>query len=116
MQKLKHILLRQPNLVHMEQLKKIIEAVLITPYIKDENPISLMIVAKPESGKTSVMKLYKSCSSIEYLTDCTAFGIARDVLPKITAGQVKTIVIGERARARYHCLKAQRQGRISLLS
>jgi len=79
--------------VKTELLRKIVECALISPYIKDEKPISLLIVAKPESGKSSVMKQYRGNNGIVYLTDCTTYGITRDILPKIVSGEVKTIMI-----------------------
>jgi hypothetical protein len=63
------------------------------PYIQDEKPISLLVVAKPESGKTSVLKMYRENRGIVYVTYCTAYGLTRDILPKIVSGEVKTIVI-----------------------
>jgi Cdc6-like AAA superfamily ATPase len=83
------------TLRNISQLKKIIECALISPYIKNEKPLSLLIVAKPESGKTTVMKLYVRNKGIVYLTDCTAYGIQRDLLPKIVAGEVRTIIIAD---------------------
>jgi hypothetical protein len=80
-------------MIGVEFLKKIIECALISPYIKGEKPISLLIVAKPESGKSSVMKQYRENKGIVYLTDCTAYGITRDILPKIVSGETKTIMI-----------------------
>ena len=81
------------TLIKVEPLKKIIECALISPYIKSEKPLSLLIVAKAESGKTSVMKLYRENKSVFYLSDCTAYGITRDVLPKIVSGEVRTLMI-----------------------
>jgi hypothetical protein len=52
-----------------------------------------LIVAKAESGKTSVMKLYRQNKSVVYVSDCTAYGITRDILPKIVSGEVRTIII-----------------------
>lgn len=80
-------------LIEIEPLKKMIECTLISPYIKDEKPISLLIVAKPESGKSSVMKQYRENKGVVYITDCTAFGITRDILPKIVSGDIRTIMI-----------------------
>jgi len=80
-------------LIKIEPLKKIIECVLISPYVKNEKLISLLIVAKPESGKSSVMKQYRNNKGIAYITDCTAYGLTRDILPKIVSGEVKTIMI-----------------------
>jgi len=80
-------------LIRVEPLKKIIECALISPYVKNEKPLSLLIVAKAESGKTSVMKLYRQNKGVVYITDCTAYGISRDILPKIVSGDIKTIMI-----------------------
>jgi len=80
-------------LIRIEPLKKMLECALISPYIKNEKPISLLIVAKPESGKSSLMKQYRENKGIVYLTDCTAYGITRDVLPKIVSEEIKTIMI-----------------------
>ena len=80
-------------LLKIEPLKKMIECALTSPYIKNEKPISLLIVAKAESGKSSVMKQYRENKGVVYLTDCTAYGIKRDILPKIVSGEIKTIMI-----------------------
>lgn len=85
----------QDTLHSISQLKKIIECALITPYIKNEKPLSLLIVAKPESGKTTVMKLYAGNKGIVYVTDCTAYGIQRDLLPKLVSKEIRTIVIAD---------------------
>lgn len=81
------------SMIKMEPLKKMIECVLISPYIKYEKPISLLIVAKAESGKTSLMKAYRENRGVVYMTDCTAYGLTRDILPKIVSGEIKTIMI-----------------------
>lgn len=81
------------SLIHLEPLKKMIECALISPYIKNEKPISLLIVAKAESGKTSAMKLYRQNKGVAYVTDCTAYGITRDLLPKMVSGEIRTLMI-----------------------
>jgi hypothetical protein len=85
----------EDTLHNISQLKKIIECALISSYIKNEKPLSLLIVAKPESGKTTVMKLYKENKGIVYLTDCTAYGIQRDLLPKLVSKEIRTIIIAD---------------------
>jgi len=80
-------------LIKIEPLKTAIECALLSPYMKNEKPISLLIVAKPESGKSSAMKQYRENKGVVYLTDCTAYGITRDILPKIVSGEIKTIMI-----------------------
>ena len=81
------------DLINVEPLKKMVECALISPYIKNEKTLSLLIVAKAESGKTSIMKSYRQKKGVVYVSDCTAYGLTRDILPKIVSGEVKTIVI-----------------------
>jgi len=85
--------IKENTLIHLEPLQKIIECVLISPYVKNEKPLSLLIIAKAESGKTSAMKVYRQNKGIVYVTDCTAYGLTRDILPKMVSGEVKTIMI-----------------------
>jgi len=39
------------------------------------------------------MKMYRENKGVVYISDCTAYGITRDILPKIVSGEVKTIMI-----------------------
>ena len=84
---------KNDHLIDVEPLKKIIECALISPYIKNEKPLSLLIVAKAESGKTSAMKMYRENKGVVYISDCTAYGITTHVLPKMVSGEIKTIMI-----------------------
>jgi len=88
-----HCLKKKGYLINLWPLQKLVECSLISPYIKGEKPFSLLIVAKPESGKTMVMKQYCKNKGVLYLTDCTAFGITRDYLLKIVSGEIRTIMI-----------------------
>ena len=80
-----------------EQLEHIIKLALLTPYIAGERPVSLLIAAKVESGKTELMK--KAALGVEngvvFLNDVTAWGIQNEYLDKIVSGEVKTIVIAD---------------------
>ncbi len=76
-------------------LCKTVEATLLTPYLKNEQPTSLLIIAKPESGKTTIIKRYRYNKGIVYVTDCTAYGITRDILPKFVSGEAKTLMIAD---------------------
>jgi hypothetical protein len=62
-------------------------------YLKDQKPDSLIVIAKPESGKIEVMKRFRTNKNVAYLSDVTAFGIQRDYLSKIEAGEVRHIII-----------------------
>jgi hypothetical protein len=84
-----------PKLVQLDALERTVEATLYSAYVKDEKPLSLLIVAKPESAKTLVLKRYRENKGIVYLTDCTAYGLTRDILPKVTSGEIKHILVAD---------------------
>jgi len=79
--------------VKLEPLEKLIECALISPYIKNEKPISLLICANPESGKTAALKQYSQVKGVFFVSDVTAHGLNLYVLPKIVTGEIKTIMI-----------------------
>jgi hypothetical protein len=83
-----------PRLKDIKPLIDIIRLTLLTAYVKNvPHPNSLIIIAKPESGKTEVMKKFAVCKNVAYLSDVTAFGIQRDLFNKIQAGEVRHILI-----------------------
>jgi len=67
---------------------------LYTAYVKNiPKPNSLLVIAQPESGKTEILKKFIPNKNVAYLSDVTAFGLERDYLPKIEAGEIRHIVI-----------------------
>lgn len=61
-------------MIGTELLRETIETVILTGKIKSLEPVSLLLIAAPESGKTSVV-LQKKCKSIQAFTDVTGKGI-----------------------------------------
>jgi hypothetical protein len=82
------------ELEDLEPLLEMIRLTLLTAYIKGvPKPNSLLIIARPESGKTEALKKFTVNKNAAYLTDVTGFGIQRDWLTKIEAGEVRYIMI-----------------------
>ncbi len=78
----------------LEPLVEMTTLTIYTAYLKNHpKPNSLLIVARPESGKTEVLKKFIPNKNIAYLSDVTAFGIERDYLPKIETGEIRHIII-----------------------
>jgi hypothetical protein len=84
-----------PRIVELDALERTVRAEIFSAYVKDEKPISLLIVAKPESAKTAVLKKCRQNHGIVYLTNCTGYGLTRDILPKIATGEIKHIMIAD---------------------
>jgi hypothetical protein len=78
----------------LDPLVDIVKLTLYTAYVKNiPKPNSLLIIAKPESGKTEVLKKFIPNKNLVYLSDVTAYGIERDYLSKIESGEIRHIII-----------------------
>lgn len=78
----------------LENLAEMIALTLQTAYVKNvEKPNSLLIIAKPESGKTEMMNKFVHNKNVAYLSDATAYGIEQDWLPRIEKGEVRHMLI-----------------------
>jgi hypothetical protein len=78
----------------LDALIDMLRLVIMSAYIRNvPTPVSLLIISRPESGKTEVMKKFKINKNIAYLSDVTAFGIQRDYLDEIERGEVRHIMI-----------------------
>lgn len=78
----------------LEPLLDLIRLTLYTAYITTvPKPNSLLIIARPESGKTEVLKKFIPNKNVVYLSDATAYGIERDYLHKIESGDIRHIII-----------------------
>lgn len=85
--------LKGKKMIAIQNLKEVIELVLYSGYLKNEQPISLLIVANAESGKTEVLSKFQKNDGIAYLSDATAYGILKALLKDLKLGTLKHIVI-----------------------
>lgn len=61
---------------HMDILEETIRSVLLTGHLAQHDPVSLLLIAAPESGKTSLV-LRNGIKSAVYLTDVTGRGVQK---------------------------------------
>jgi len=81
------------KIIGMDYIEKMIELALWSSYIKGEREISVILVAKPASGKTTALMKYANNKGLCVLSDSTAYGIRRDIIPLVRLGKIKHIVI-----------------------
>lgn len=62
-------------------MRELVETVILTGKVKTAEPVSLLLIAAPESGKTSVV-LERPCKAIEPFADITGKGIHQVLLAK----------------------------------
>jgi hypothetical protein len=78
----------------LDALVDMLTLTILTAYVDNvPKPNSLLIIAKPESGKTEIMKKFAINRNIAYLSDVTAFGIQRDYADQIQRGEVRHLMI-----------------------
>lgn len=80
-------------MIKLGELEKLIQATLFTGYIEGEKPVSLLIIADPESGKTELVKKAQRTKGVLYLTDTTAWGIVDKHWDEIESRKIRHIII-----------------------
>lgn len=63
----------------MEILEQLTKYVLFTSHIENEKPVSLLIVANAESGKTVCIDKYNENEGIVYFNDITPWGLTKEI-------------------------------------
>jgi len=82
------------DLLEIDPIIDIIKLVLQTGYIKNtEYPVNLLIVAKPESAKTSTMDCFPQTKGMYYTNNITQAVIVSKILPMIENDHLKHILI-----------------------
>lgn len=67
--------MKETELVGTKPIQDLIELALYTLYIVKERIVSVMIVAFPESGKTELVKKYRSNNGVYPMRRSSAYGI-----------------------------------------
>jgi len=89
------------HLINTDDLEYVIELALYSRYLKNADPLSLIISSKVGAGKTEIIKLYRNCRRVLFLSEATAYGIKSKYLDDIASGKVRHIVIGDLTRHSY---------------
>jgi len=80
-------------MIKEKDLLELLKLAIASGYLKEEQPLSLLILARVESGKTELLKKVKGNQGVLYLTDATPYGIARHYVKDIADGGVRHIII-----------------------
>jgi hypothetical protein len=75
----------EARLMGMALVRELIESIILSGRVKGARPVSLLLIADPETGKTSIV-LERQCEALIALTDTTGKGIhwACKLNPKMT--------------------------------
>jgi len=89
-------------MIKTEKIDRLIELALISGYVKDnEAPLSLMLIANPESGKTRMIQKYFCKQTIE-TSDISAKMIVDKIIPELEKDQLHHIIIPDFIKVMAH--------------
>lgn len=80
-------------MVKLEPIFELIKLALLSGYLKGERPLSLLLSAPVEAGKTESIRLFRQNSGILYIADFTPTGFVRAYSREIKSGAIKHILV-----------------------
>lgn len=80
-------------MIATSELEYLVKTTLYSSCLKNERPVSLLISAKVESGKTELVTKFRDNHGILFMSDLTAWGIQKHYLKRLTSGDIKYIII-----------------------
>ena len=81
------------GLIALSPIEDIVTLTLYSAYLANERPLSLLIISRIEAGKTELLSQFQRNQGVHYLTDCTAFGIAKTLLRDIIEQRIRHLII-----------------------
>jgi hypothetical protein len=84
---------KEGEMIGVDNILKLLELVVLTGHIEGEQPVSTLVTAPVEAGKTELVLQFAQNEGCVALTDVTAYGIMRDYGQSIINGQVKHLII-----------------------
>jgi len=85
-------------MIGIDTILGLLELIVLTGHIRGEQPVSAIVTAPPEAGKTTMVMKFVPNEGLVVLTDCTAYGIMYDYGESITRGRIKHLVIPDLIR------------------
>lgn len=79
--------------VGVNDVMLLIELALYSGYIQQERPVSLLIIAEPESAKTDMLTSFKNNQGVKVPTDITAYKILEQYGDDMSEGRIKHLII-----------------------
>lgn len=86
------------KLANLPEITEICKYALYTDYVKldhreKEAPLSIMLVAPPEEGKTAVLSQFDENRGLLYIDNVTAWGLENQYLEELKEGKIKRVLI-----------------------
>jgi len=89
--------MEEPEIVGIQPLIDIASLTLQTAFITDSvdkyRPVSLLFVARPESGKTTIISRFQKLNFVYFTNEVTSKTLVDKIFPEIESGKVRFILI-----------------------
>jgi len=95
MRKIRYKKVRRAKLINTGELEYIIELALVSGWIKNAEPLSLIISSKVGAGKTEIIEQYRKVKGVAWLSEATAYGIKSQYLADIKGRNIRHLLIGD---------------------
>lgn len=80
-------------MIKVNRILRIIELAIYSGYLKGEQPVSVLITAPPEAGKTNMVLKFADNKGCLELDDATAYGIVRHYGKQICEHKIRHLII-----------------------
>jgi len=80
-------------MIGVDDIVNLLELVVFSGHIKGEQPVSALVTAPVEAGKTELVLKFAQNKGCVALTDVTEFGIMRDYGQAIIKGEIRHLII-----------------------
>ena len=84
-----------------ERIERLVECVLWSGFVKDDVPLSLMLISEPESAKTSILRNFE-CDGVISTMDISPKVITGTLIPKIQYNNVHHLIIPDLLKVLAH--------------
>ena len=82
-------------MIGLSDIELLVSLTLLSAYIKDEKPLSALIVSKVESGKSALLSKFSDNPKTAWITDATAWGIAKHYGTELKKGNIRHLLFPE---------------------
>lgn len=98
-------------LVEAEPLREIVEIVLQSQFVKPFEPTNLLLIAKPEAGKTTILSCSQKKNFVFYVNEITAKMMIDVLFPLVERGEIRAVVVPDLL----NCIEKQKSTRQQFL-
>jgi hypothetical protein len=80
-------------MIGLEWLEEFLSYGIASTFVKNGRPVSMLIVADVETGKTELLKKLSKISSCLYITSFTRYGLLQEYRHEIETKEIRTIIV-----------------------